>query len=120
MTLAAHLIHTCTIRRSVRPAADAHGAQPPTWATIRAGQACRLAHKRSTVFDNERAEWMPINQPILMLPAGVDVAEKDRIENVNLGAGRIVAGPFEVESLLRRSARAAHHITLGLRLIGQS
>jgi hypothetical protein len=114
MALADHFIHRCTIQRPYDEALDAYGNGTPVFRDVATDVACRLVEKAETQYDqqriiNERAEDVIVTRYTLLLAAGVDAQERDRV---------VVDGrTFTIEALARRNARAAHHVTARLRLV---
>mgnify|MGYP000321372952 CR=1 FL=1 len=108
MALTDHFIHRCTIQRATMTLDEYNNAKP-AWANVATAVACRLVEKEERRFTNERAEDAISTKYKLMLAANADVLERDRV---------IVEGrTFTVEALLRRNARAAHHVTALLSVV---
>jgi len=57
---------------------------------------------------------------LLLVQSSEDVVEADRITNIVLYSDEssvVAEGPFEIESVLRRSGTSSHHISLRLERI---
>lgn len=109
MTLTDHFIHRCTIQRATITL-DAYNNAIPTWSDMATNVVCRLVEKEERRITDERAEDTISTKYKLMLAANANVLERDRV---------IVEGrTFTVEALLRRNARAAHHVTALLSIVG--
>jgi hypothetical protein len=121
MGIGSHLIHTCDIERP-EVYQDSYGEDkyrwPPDIPTHLSEQRCRLIIKAQRVADSALAERPVITTYKLLLPAGTDVRQGDRITNVEDEEEVVDAGPFSVDEVLKRRARAVRHITLRLEKAG--
>jgi len=117
MSLADHFLHTCTIQRPTVVGKDRYQADRVTWADVAVEAPCRFVEKSQRVFSTDLAQFVVTTTYTLLLAAGADVLEGDRIADVRLEDGSVQAGPFEVASALRRRARALHHLSLGLEIV---
>lgn len=109
-----HLIHECTIQRNT-PVRSASGEPIPDWADSDTEVSCRYV-ERSERIASEGIGFMMLEQHMLLLNAGEDVLEEDRITDIvfKSDSSSVDAGPFSVEAVLKRSSTAAHHISLRL------
>jgi len=104
MGLDAWLASDVTIQRGTQTL-DPYGNASLSWYDV--GQAPgRLVEKRERVWSNERAEAAVVTAYLLLVPAGTDVAERDRVQ--------VDGVTYTVAALLARNARAAHHLSLTL------
>ena len=111
-----HFLHRCTIGRASR-VEDAYGNVSETWSDVETNVPCRFVEKSMALEQNERAENAVVKQPMLLLGAGVDIAERDRISGLTLEDGTVLTRVWHVESLLVRRAYAAHHQTALLKVV---
>lgn len=122
MSIDRHLIHTCEIQRP-QTAKDGYNAEiklwPPTIPTHLTGVFCRLVIKTQRVGETAFAERPVITTHRLLVPAGTDVRQGDRIVNVQDEEGVIDAGPFAIQEVMRRRASAERHRSLLLERTGQ-
>lgn len=84
---------------------DAYGNAVLDWYDV-ALVPGRLVEKRERVWVSERAEAMVVTNYLLLVPAGTDVQERDRVMIGDVA--------YVVMALLERNARAAHHLSLTL------
>lgn len=115
MSVDSHLIHTCSIERS-RSTTDSYKAEqllwPPDIPPHLVEVPCRLVIKEQRVGDSAFAERPVITTYRLLLAAGVDVRQRDRITTIRDEEGLVDAGPFRVEEVMKRRARTVRHISL--------
>lgn len=112
-----HLIHSVTLERATAQA-DGYGNRKKTWATLATGVKGRLVIGAQQVMSNDLAEYAIVTTYKLLLPAGTDVREGDRVQSVTLEDGVTENGPYSVASVLPRRSRSLHHITLLLERVG--
>lgn len=95
----------CTVERATATT-DAGGGQTLTWATYLSGVRCRAwfdARRESAREAVQGSKLTVLEDRRLIVPAGTDVREGDRIASVTdrLGA-TLYAGPMAIESVGRR------------------
>lgn len=112
MSLAAHLIHTCTVQRAAQTL-DRYGNASTTWRDYLTNQPCRLVEKTETVASGMTAELVTVTTYTLLVDSGVDIVERDRVSSVLLSDGA-TAGPFIVRAVLKRHSRMLHHKSVAL------
>ena len=104
MGLDSHLIHTATVQRATQTA-DPYGNGRLSWYDV-AVTPCRLVEKAERIWTDERAEWAVHTVYLLLVPAGCEVAERDRVE--------VDSVTYSVTACLNRSSRFVHHKSLAL------
>lgn len=104
MGLDAWLASDVTIQRGTQTL-DPYGNASLSWYDVGLVPG-RLVEKRERVWSNERAEATVATAYLLLLPAGTDVAERDRVE-----VGGTV---YIVAAVLARNGREAKHISLAV------
>jgi len=107
------LIHQAVVQRTTQSQAT-DGELIDSWAS--AGTIdVRFVHKSDRIADEGQGFPM-VEDHMALCNAGEDVTEKDRLASITLKAdgSSVDAGPFTIESLLRRNTRSAHHISLKL------
>ncbi len=104
MGLDSWLSDDVTIQRGTQTL-DAYGNASLSWYDV-AHVPGRLVTKRSRVWSDERAEALLVTTYLLLLPAGTDVQERDRVD--------VEGTTYTVAALLPRNGRAAHHLSLTL------
>lgn len=104
MALDSWLSSNVQIQRGIETA-DAYGNASLSWYDV-ALVPGRLVEKRQRVWSDERVESLVVTNFLLLVPAGTDVVERDRVS--------IDSVAYVVSSLLARNARAAHHLSLQL------
>lgn len=112
---------TCDVHRprSVKDALNAEKLRWPDDIPVHLSDVrCRLVIKDQRVADTAFAERPIVTTYLLLLPAGTDVRQRDRIANITDAAGTVDAGPFRVEKVRKRRARAVRHISLELERLG--
>src|SRR5512134_2113294 len=113
MSINAHFLHRCAIQRPAITGQDAYNNDVTQPATAAAGVPCRLVVKTQTILSDDRAQRVTVTRYMLLLAAGTEVREGDRIIDLVLEDG-VREGPFRVKAILPRRARALHHVTLEL------
>jgi hypothetical protein len=113
----AHFIHRCEIQRGVSQKDPYHNDAPPVWSTLASDVPCRLVLKAQRIFSTDTAQQVEITKYLLLLPAGTDITEDDRVVSLVDETGA-TDGPFGVLSVLPRRARAVRHISVELERIG--
>jgi len=108
-----HLIHSAMVQRNT-PTASASGELIPSWADVGRING-RLVEQQERIAA-EGVGFMMLKQNLYLCNAGEDVQEDDRVVNIlwRTDDSVVDAGPFLVESLLKRSSTAAHHWSLKL------
>ncbi|MCC6192264.1 MAG: hypothetical protein IT318_24800 [Anaerolineales bacterium] len=115
MSLAAHLVHRCTIQRLRNPVPDGYQADQVQWADWLTDVPCRLVTKAQRVASDDRTQLAVLTSSKLLLPAGTDVAAEDcQVVNIVIEGGQVLAGPFGIAAVLPRRARTVHHVTVEL------
>lgn len=111
MSLAAHLIHTCTIENQISGSVNAYNNKVDAFDAPLTDVRCRLVEQRKPVWSDERQE--SVVQTIIKLLVGASVTLNDRakISKVTLEDGTIIRDTFHVTEVLMRRARSAHHQT---------
>lgn len=112
MSIDSHLIHSCTIRRFLPAGDDSLKAPKKDWRDWLTGVRCRRVTKQQRVADTAFAERPVITTDMLLVPAGTDVQQGDRVVNIVDETGATTAGPFKIESVIIRRGRAARHVSL--------
>lgn len=112
------LIHRCTVQRNTA-SQSLTGEMIPSWAGI-GTITCRFIEKAERVA-NEAAGFPMLSTYLLLLAStetslAEDVAVDDRVTDVvwKVDGSGVDAGPFTIESLLRRNTGSAHHYSLQL------
>jgi len=105
------MTHRCTIERDGTrgTGTDPYGNDPaPSWATHLSGLVCRFwFDSGSTVIDGDKA--VEVTKRMLIVPAGTDVTEDDRVVSVTDRLGEVLAdGPMRIDSVGHRQG----HIVL--------
>ncbi len=118
MGLDAHLIHRCTIQRNQADEKDAYNNTAESWAEIASGVHCRLVEDRERVVQSETAQLLATSTYTLLVRAGVDLADGDRITAVTYEDGTTDARTFKVTGVVKRRARVARHQSATLEVIG--
>ena len=112
------LVHQCTVQRNT-PSQSSTGELIPSWAGIGTID-CRFVEKTERVANE--AVGFPMLSTYLLLVADTetsldeDVAVNDRVTDVvwKVDGSSLDAGPFTIESLLRRNTSRGHHYSLQL------
>lgn len=109
-----HLIHACTIQRSTRTR-GANGEVLDSWSTHLTGVLCRL------MADSQRQASANLGEIIasektLLLPAGTDVTNLDRIGLVTF-EDESTDGPYQIISILPRRGRNERFLSLRVRKV---
>ena len=118
MGVDSHLIMTCTTQRA-STTKDALNAEVKQWANLATGVRCRLVIKAQRPADTAFAERPVVTSHRLLVPAGTNIRQGDRIVNVIDEEGTTDAGPFTILEVMKRRARAVRHISLLLERTGQ-
>lgn len=117
MSIGAHLCHRCTIRRVTATQPDPFGNDTNTWSDWGVDVPCRLVVKGQRAVDTEKAQDVTVTTYKLLLPAGTDVVEGDRVTDLEYEDGSEESGTFSVEAILPRRGRTVKHIALELRKV---
>src|SRR5689334_7746954 len=113
MGIDSHLIHRCTTQRATTQP-DTYKASKLTWSDWLTTQRCRLVYKAQRRAPDIIGEQPISTQYLLLVPAGSDVKIGDRVVNVVFEDGDVDAGPYRIEAVLPRRAKAQRHISLQL------
>lgn len=115
MSLDAHLIHLCTIERDTPGAEDPLGGPgAPVTATVASNAPCRFVERQKRILTDDRTQSLVETIYQLILPATVAVQERDRLANLTLEDGTVLADAFTLMAPIARRARSLHHITVDL------
>jgi hypothetical protein len=112
MSIDSHLIHRCTIQRYLPVGDDSLKAPKKDWRPWIEGLRCRRVTKQQRVGDTAFAERPVTTTDMLLVPAGTDVQQGDRVVNVIDETGTTEVGTFKIESVIIRRGRAARHVSL--------
>lgn len=114
MALRNHLIHTCTIQRSTRTRGT-NGEELDSWASHLTGVLCRLMANSQRLAASNLGELVA-SEKALLLPAGTDVTNQDRISLVTFEDDS-TDGPYEIISILPRRGRVERFLSLRVRKV---
>lgn len=103
-----HFLHRCTIQRALRTT-DAYDNAVETWQDVESNVPCRLVEKTMRTEKSELAENMILKAPLLLVGAGADLQERDRIAGVTFEDGTVTTSVYVVTALLNRRSTALHH-----------
>ena len=117
MGIDSHMIHTAEIQRGTT-IKDSYNAERITWVTHLTDVRGRLIIKTQRVGDSAFAERPIVTTYRYLTSPGVDIRQGDRIVNIRDAAGAVDAGPFRVDEIMTRRARAVRHISLLLEKLG--
>jgi hypothetical protein len=119
MAFADVLIHTCTIQRATT-SENAYGGKSSSYGNYLVGVACRLESLSDKVLDTAQAAHPTVTDYRLMLPAGTDVTDEDRITDVQLNNEPSTLGTFTIEAIRPiPDGEGEHHLELGLSKVGK-
>lgn len=115
MSLRNHLNHRCTVQRATVEA-DSYGHDVPEYDDLIIQLPCRLVYKEQKIVSAEAAERVVITMyKMLILPrAPIQLQQGDRIIDVVNSHGLVDAGPFRVQSIMKRNGHIERHQTLRL------
>ena len=118
MSIAAHLIHRCTVQRATT-APDELRQAIKTYHDYHTDLPCRLVIKTQRIFSSDRAQLVTVTVYKLLLAPGVDVKPGDRISDLVYedGSEPSATEAFVVRAILPRRGRTVRHITLELERI---
>ncbi len=116
MSLAAQLIHTCTIKRQTS-VKDAYGATKPVDLLVVEEPRCRLVTKTQTVVQSDIAERAVITRYVLLLPRRSTIQQGDLVMNIRNAAQTIIGEKYVVTAVLPRSSTHVHHVSCNLERI---
>lgn len=114
MGVDSHFIHRCTVERFTSLGRDGLKAEQKDWRSWEVGMPCRFVEKEQRVADSALAERPTTTIYLLLFGARRDVKAKDRIVNIVLQDGTVDVGPYTIENILRRRARATRHLSARL------
>lgn len=109
MAIGDHFIHRCTIERDTETALSAYGNAAEAWVTVQADAPCRLVEKDERVRTDEIAESLVRTKYLLLMGAGTDLRERDRVT--------IGARVFSISAVMSRNARGPHHVSARLEIV---
>jgi hypothetical protein len=113
MGIDAHFLHRCAIQRPAVTGQDAYNNDVTQTATAAAGIPCRLVMKTQAILSDDRVQRVAVTRYMLLLPAGTDVREGDKVIDLVLEDGTRQS-PFRVKAILPRRGQTMHHVTLEL------
>jgi hypothetical protein len=111
MSLSSLLIHQCVIEEYSEGTA-ATGEPTKTWAAKSGGTVnCRFMYERES-FADESGGAVIATITKVVVPAGTDVSNQDRINDITLRftGGTVVTGPFEILEVLPRYGKRAERL----------
>ena len=111
MSIDAHLLHRCTIRRP-KKVVDVYRNDAVEMEVAETDVACRLVVKTQNQFSSELAQFVVVTTYLLLLRAGTDIQEGDEIADLVYEDASEVDEVFEVVAILPRRARTVRHITV--------
>ena len=114
MSIDSHLLHTATIQRYLPAGDDSLKAPKKDWRDWLVGVRCRRVTKQQRVGDTAFAERPAVTVDLLLVLAGTDVQQGDRVVNIRDETGAVEVGVFKIESVIPRRGRAVRHISLVL------
>lgn len=112
MNISGWFVHTCTVQRDQSVTEDSHKAPIADWRDHLTGVRCRLVIKTERVGDTAFAERPVVTTYRLFVGRGTDVQQGDRITSIVDETGAVDAGPYRIEEVMKRRARAVRHISL--------
>jgi hypothetical protein len=115
MSIADHMIHTCTVER-VTATRGADGSQSESWADHLTGENCRLMEESERVAMPDRS-FQTLRTLKLILKAGLDVTVRDRIKHVTYEDGQ-EEGPFVILNVMRRRSTYVRFLSLDVERVG--
>lgn len=110
MSIDAHLLHRCTIRRP-KKAVDVYRNDTVTMEDVDTDVPCRLVIKAQNQFSSELAQFVVNSRYIVLLRPGTDIQEGDEIADLVYEDRSEVGEVFEVTGILPRRGRTVRHIT---------
>ena len=117
MSLDSHLIHTCTIENPAGDLLNAYNNKTRQYGTPITDVRCRMVESQKRVWSDERQESVVQSVTMLLMPEDTVIDERAKISLVTLEDGTIVSDVFEVDDLLVRRGKSAHHKTATLQRI---
>jgi len=106
VSLAAHFIHRCTVRRDSAQGENPYGGpSEPALYDVASDVPCRLVEKHDRVVfglqQSERAQSMVVSAFVLLVGPDVDLEERDTVV--------IEGDAYRVSTVQERNTRAGHH-----------
>lgn len=127
MSIDSHLIHTCTIQRSVTPNRTSHRDAKPQWSNQAIRVLCRLVIKAQRVADSATGERPIVTNYLLLLPAETDIRQGDRITQIiderglmEFGNDQQTPAIYRVAAVMPRRSFTIHHISCQLDRVGSA
>lgn len=124
MSVGAHLIHKCDIKRPSAPNQTSHKGNRKVMTTVVEGEPCRLVEKSQRVTDSATGEAATLTTYVMLFPPTADVQRGDQITNIldeqgdTIMTANDVAASYRIESLLTRRGRSARHKSAQLERVG--
>ncbi len=124
MSVGAHLIHTCDLKRATAPNQDGYQANRKTYTTTEAGVACRLTEKTQRVMDTATGEAAIVTTYLMLFVPTADVRVADQVTNITDQRGDVEtvasgdAAIFRISALLKRRGRSVRHLSAQLERVG--
>lgn len=109
VSVAAHYMHKADVERFTSLGKDGLKAEKKDWRLWEDDLPCRFVEREERVADSALAERPTITTYLLLFGPGRDVKAKDRIVNIRYEDGTVDPGPYTIDSILVRRARAARH-----------
>lgn len=116
MSIESHFYDLCTTERRTETGVDGHNNPVYAWADRLVDVPCRLIEKKENVVRDDTHAGAVVSVYVLLLGAGADVLEKDRVTVVS-AVDRSVSGRFLVDKLLPRRGRGGHHLSVRLKRV---
>lgn len=108
-----HFIHSAMIQRNT-PTTSASGELIDSWTD--AGRINGRFVEQQERVASESLGFLMLNRNLFLCDEGEDVQEDDQLVDIlwRTDGSVVDAGPFSVESLLKRSSTKSHHMSLKL------
>ena len=119
MGIDSHFIHQCDIKRPMSGSGNenAHGLSDESAQFVDSGVRFRLIEKNERIWKSEESEAAVVTVYKGLFGPATDLQERDQLVNVVLEDGTTLDHYFEIESVLPRRTRAAHHLSVELKRV---
>ncbi len=119
MGIDSHFIHHCDIKRPASGSGNenVHGLSDESSQFMASGVRFRLIEKNERIWKSEESEAAVVTVYKGLFGPGVDLQERDQLVNVVLEDGTVLEDYFEIEGILSRRTRAAHHLSVELKRV---
>lgn len=118
MSLAEHLIHTCTIERVVVVSEDAYANVIRDWQVKASKVRCRLIAGSQRILSRDaQAQLLVVTTYKLLVEPSADLQPDDRVKVVATGDGYEDLGVFRLAAVLPRRSTRLHHVSAQLERI---